>query len=110
MNDLNLGQSVQHFKLFSPNRRCQRHVPGGKEVFESLLPLPVDEALGLRLKAGLLWLRWPLGRLRLLSLPLEFPFLTKLTSVSSSLKAAVNEAEEALVEEEDGGRGAEAVE
>ena len=89
----------------SPKRRCQRQVPDGKEeeddneelLFEAF---PVDESPCCLLKAGLLRLRWPL---LLLMAQLKFlppPLLTKLTSVSSSsLKAAVNDADAVAVDE-----------
>ena len=62
--------------------------------------LPVDESPCCLLNAGLLRLRWPLllllARLKFLPPPL----LTKLTSVSSSsLKAAVKDADAVAVDE-----------
>ena len=84
---------VTHFKLLSPKRLCQRHVPAAKEeeADELLEAFPVDEAFCCLLKAGRLRLRWPLLPLRPLSLFLWPPLFTKLTSASSSsLKAEVN--------------------
>ena len=61
---------------------------------------PVDEVLCCLLKDGLLRLLWPLLLLRALSNPLPPPLLTKLTSASSSsLKAAVNDADAVAVDE-----------
>ena len=83
-----------HFKLLSPKRRCQRHVPAAneaeaEELFEELL---VDDELFCLLKDGRLRLRWPLLKLRPLSLFLWPPRLTKFMSVSSSsLKAGVKD-------------------
>ena len=85
-----------HFRLLSPKRRCQRHVPAAKaaEVEELLEKLPVDDELGCLLKAGRLRLRWPLLPLRPLSLFLWPPRLTKFISASSSsLKAEVKDDE-----------------
>ena len=57
---------------------------------------PVDEELGKRPKAGLLWLLWPRLRLRPLSFPLKPPLLTWFMSASSSLNGDVKRGEASL--------------
>ena len=98
---------MTHFRLLSPNKRCQRQVPGGNVFFESFdadaVDPAVDEELGKRFGPGLLRLRGPRLPLLPLLLPLN-PFLfTKFTSVSSSLKAAVKDEEEAVDDTVEGG-------
>ena len=89
----------------SPKRRCQRQALDGKDEEDDdeellLAAFPVDESPCCLLNAGLLRLRWPLllllARLKFLPPPL----LTKLMSASSSsLKAAVNDADAVAVDE-----------
>ena len=58
MKDLNLGQSVTHFRLLSPNILCHLQVPEGKEDDGALLAeFPAAEVFESLLKLGLLRLR-----------------------------------------------------